>query len=116
MTFGAYLKEERERRLIELEEIARATKIKPSLLSAIETDTLDDLPPLPIMKGFLRSYAQHVGLPPEDTILRYIVFRESTTSDSPDPAGERNVILNRIRTALARLKGFLTGTEGYQVF
>jgi cytoskeleton protein RodZ len=68
---GDYLKREREFRNIALEEISRTTKIRPSILRAIEESRLDSLGSLVFVKGYLKAYARHVGLDPTDVVLRY---------------------------------------------
>ena len=70
-TIGAYLRRERELRGISLEEVAGATKISIRLLEALESDDHSALPPPVFVKGFIRAYAQHIGLDPEDAVLRY---------------------------------------------
>ncbi len=75
-TIGTYLKRERELRGISLEEIARATKINIRLLEALESDDLSSLPPPVFVKGFVRSYAQYIGLDPDDAVLRYEDYLE----------------------------------------
>jgi cytoskeletal protein RodZ len=69
--FGEYLKKERESRSISLEEISKSTKIRKVFLEAIERSDLDKLPPDVIVKGFLRSYAEYLGLDMVDVVLRF---------------------------------------------
>ncbi len=68
---GEYLKRERELRHITLEEVADGTKIAIYMLRAIEEDRWHDLPAEVFIKGFLRSYAEFIGLEPDEIILRY---------------------------------------------
>lgn len=56
---------------VSLEQITRETKIKLSVLEALEDDRFDALPSPAIVKGFLRSYAQIVGLSGQSLVLRY---------------------------------------------
>jgi cytoskeleton protein RodZ len=70
-TIGKYLKRERELRNISLEEISTATKIRESLLAAIEEDRHDLLPTPVFVKGFLIAYGTYIGLDPGDVVLRY---------------------------------------------
>jgi len=71
---GDYLKREREFRNISLEEISRTTKIRESILRAIEENQLDSIDSPVFVKGFLRAYATYVGLDPNDVVLRYEAF------------------------------------------
>ena len=110
------MREARVERAVTLAKVAEITKIPVETVRAIEEDAVGDLPPLPILKGFLRSYAEYVGLSPEETILRYTVFRQSVSASPPGDTEERTAPLVRIREALSRLKGLLTGNGDDQVF
>ena len=70
-TLGEYLKRERELRHISLEELAEGTKIGIHVLKAMEADRWEELPGKVFRKGFTKSYAEFIGLVPEDVILRY---------------------------------------------
>lgn len=70
-TVGQYLKRERELRNISLNEISTATRIRENLLAAIEEDRHDLLPAPVFVKGFLVAYGKHIGLDPDDVVLRY---------------------------------------------
>jgi cytoskeleton protein RodZ len=81
---GDYLKREREFRNISLEEISRTTKIRGSILQAIEENQLESIDSLVFVKGFLRAYAKYVGLDPTDVVLRYEASLENE-EESPAP-------------------------------
>jgi len=68
---GEYLRSERLNRGITLEEISRETRISTRMLQAIEDGNTDSLPASVLVKGFLRAYAQKLGLDPETVVLRY---------------------------------------------
>jgi cytoskeletal protein RodZ len=51
------------------------TRIPAHRLEAIEHDRFDDLPGEVFVRGFLRSYAQAVGLGPQDILARYTASR-----------------------------------------
>ncbi len=71
-SFGEWLRRERERRGITLEEIAEATKIGKRYLEAFERERVDVIPRAPIFaRGFLRQYAEYVGLDPEEVLNRF---------------------------------------------
>jgi len=70
-SFGAYLKDERESRKISLDEISRATKIRRAILEAIERDEGEVLLPEAVVKGFIRTYARHIGLDPKEVMATY---------------------------------------------
>lgn len=63
-TIGQQLKQERERRNLTLEKVVSAIHIRARFLEAIEEDRLDDLPSPQAGQGFLRLYADYLGLNP----------------------------------------------------
>ena len=70
-SLGSYLRQERERQQVSLQEIAAATKIQYKFLEALEHDAYDQLPAPPFVVGFLRAYAQYVALDPETVLTAY---------------------------------------------
>ncbi len=70
-SLGEYLRSERLNRGITLEEISRETRISTRMLQAIEDGNTESLPASVLVKGFLRAYAQKLGLDPETVVLRY---------------------------------------------
>lgn len=70
--FGEYLKAEREKKNIRLEEIASITKIHLHSLELLEANRIDELPPEPFLRGFIIAYAKYVGLDPRATITRFM--------------------------------------------
>lgn len=79
-SLGEYLQTERLNKGISLEEIAAETKISLGMLQAIEAGNTQQLPAPVLVKGFLRSYAQQIGLDPEEVILKYqdLIEQEDT--------------------------------------
>jgi transcriptional regulator with XRE-family HTH domain len=69
--FGRYLTQERELRGLGRDEVARATKLTPSVIDAIESGESSRMPPRAYLLGYLRSYANAVGLDADDVILRW---------------------------------------------
>ena len=67
--FGARLRKQREERHIDLGWIAEETKIKRSLLEALERDDVTHWPSGIFRRAYVRTYAQIVGLDP-DVVLR----------------------------------------------
>ena len=70
-SFGQYLREEREKRGVSLEEVNRRTRISLKMLASLEGGDLPTLPPPTILRGFLKSYAEAVGLDPREVQSRY---------------------------------------------
>lgn len=84
--FGEDLKKERESRKITLASIADATKISSRHLTALEQSRFDDLPGGVFNKGIVRSYAQVVGLTPEEWVVRYMAAYQSSGQMKDDDA------------------------------
>jgi cytoskeleton protein RodZ len=82
-TFGERLRSEREARGIGLEEIAAATKISARYLDALERDDFEHLPGDVFTKGFVRAYAEHIGLAPEDLVEGFERERDSRSGAMP---------------------------------
>jgi cytoskeletal protein RodZ len=59
---GAYLKEERENRSLTHDQVAQITKLRPNILKAMENEDWDNLPQAVFVRGFVKSYAQALGL------------------------------------------------------
>lgn len=70
-SFGEELRREREIRGISLKEIADATKISKRFLEAIERNDHRTLPAPAFTRGFVRAYANYVGLNSEEMVNRY---------------------------------------------
>jgi curved DNA-binding protein CbpA len=69
---GKTLKQIRERMSIDLETIAQETRINLKTLELIEGENLEKLPPLVYLKGFLKGYAQSLGLDPHKVVEDYV--------------------------------------------
>jgi len=82
---GKYLRRERELRNLSIEEAAKLTKIRGHLLTAIEEDRYEILPPGLYLRGFLMTYARYLGLDPNDVVLRYKKYLEELTISEEKP-------------------------------
>jgi hypothetical protein len=69
--FCEYLRSKRTAAALSIEEIAHVTRIPERSLHRLEAGTFEELPGDIFVRGFVRSYAQCVGLDPEDAIRRY---------------------------------------------
>jgi transcriptional regulator with XRE-family HTH domain len=72
MDVGGALRDAREQRGLSLDQLSRATKIRITILEAIETNRREKLPETIFLRGFVRAYAREVGLNPEDTVRGYL--------------------------------------------
>ncbi|OGH17571.1 MAG: hypothetical protein A3C22_01740 [Candidatus Levybacteria bacterium RIFCSPHIGHO2_02_FULL_37_10] len=68
---GIKLYEERVKKKLTLEEVSKATKIKPSFLLAIEKGEYARLPSGTYAHGFVKNYARFLGLPENELIALF---------------------------------------------
>lgn len=79
-------------RQISLREISEATKINLRYLDALERDDFRHLPGGVFNKGFVRAYAQFIGVDPESMVMAYLdeerrqQARTQRTGDAAPPA------------------------------
>jgi cytoskeleton protein RodZ len=80
---GSSLREARSRQKLELSQVERDTRIRGRYLAALENDEFDVLPAPAYVKGFLRTYAEYLGLDGQRFVDEY------TTRFAPveEPAG-----------------------------
>jgi cytoskeleton protein RodZ len=85
LTVGAYLSQERKRKEISLVDISKVTRIAVQYLEALERDEFKTLPASIFVRGFLRTYAVHIGLDPKEVLRIY----EAQMSSLAEPEMER---------------------------
>ena len=61
-TAGQILAEARTAKKLEIEEVARITKIRPQFLRLIENDDYQKMPSGAVTKGFIKNYCEFLGL------------------------------------------------------
>jgi len=59
---GATLKQRREARHLSIDQVAEQTRVRVHYLQALENDDLSAIPSMPQARGFLRIYAEFLGL------------------------------------------------------
>jgi cytoskeletal protein RodZ len=89
LNFGEELRRERVVREISLEEISRSTKISIRLLTALEKSDLSKLPAPTFTRGFIRAYARHLGIDPEEKVNAYLADLAGGPRDGPSPKSPR---------------------------
>src|SRR5713226_8014194 len=77
-SLGARLRQRREKEQIALTTIAEQTKIKLSLLEALERDDVSHWPAGIFRRSFIRSYAHAIGLEPDVVVREFLELH-------PDP-------------------------------
>lgn len=92
---GNELRAARERLGWDIDAVAEALRLKPAYLRAIELGDLRTLPGTAYAVGFVRTYAQALGLDPNEAIRRFRAEREEvnrkTELDFPAPVPTRGV-------------------------
>lgn len=68
---GQKLRETRIKKGLSLEDVASATKIKASFLSAIERGEYHKLPSSAYAQGFVSNYASYLGLPKRESLALF---------------------------------------------
>lgn len=84
LTLGEFLRQERERRGLTIEQVASATKIGVRLLHSLESDHYSDLPARPFVRGFVTSYARFIGLDPSEVLTRFGNYIDDKAHDRPN--------------------------------
>ena len=104
---GNSLREARHRQQLELSEVEQATKIRSRYLKALEEESFDALPAQTYVKGFLRTYADYLGLDGQLYVDEYnsrysaggeeprepVVARRTSRVSSPHRRFERRGVL-----------------------
>jgi len=78
-TVGGILQEARIAKKISLAEVERATKIRVKFLEGIEKDDYTALPSLSYAKGFVKNYAEYLGI----DSAKVLAFFRRQTIDAP---------------------------------
>lgn len=92
---GELLRARREELELDLDHIGEALRIRPAYLAALEQGRTEDLPGAAYAMGFVRAYANHLGLDGDRVLARYkadtadVIIRPDLTL--PVPLGERSL-------------------------
>jgi hypothetical protein len=82
-SFGVRLRSHRESQHISLATVATQTKIKQSLLEALERDDVSHWPTGLFGRSYIRAYAQAVGLDPVATVREFLESYPGTIESEP---------------------------------
>src|SRR5437868_12111933 len=103
LTLGEKLRQAREARGFTISEVAEQTRISALYLESIENDDYRTLPGGIFNKGFVKSYAKHVGLNEQEALQDYAALLSEQGSDvGDDPKTYRPEVLtdDQSRSAL----------------
>jgi hypothetical protein len=103
LEIGRSLREARLARGASLESIEAKTRIRTRYLAALEEERFDELPGEAYAKGFLRTYADHLGLDGQECLALYHARRRTTEEPPVAPRPQRLYEPPRLRAALAGL-------------
>ncbi|MBQ9495796.1 MAG: helix-turn-helix domain-containing protein [Treponema sp.] len=83
-SYGIILKKAREEKNLDRETVARETSITIEYIKGLEEEESGVFPGEPYMIGFLRNYAEYLGINPETVMTLY---RSKTIQEAPMPEG-----------------------------
>ena len=98
---GGQLRAERERRGAVLDQVSEATKIRKTYLEALEAHDWKALPADVFTRGYVRTYAQYLGLDQEHLLKVYA--RERRIAGVDDPTTSEQAQRDATRAVLERL-------------
>lgn len=84
--FGSYLRTQREGQGLSVDDVARSTKIPPTLIGALEDGQAERFPERVFVLNYVRSYARAVGLSPDDAVARYQGIPGVPRAEAFDPS------------------------------
>ncbi len=79
------------------EEVASATKIPATLISALEGGQVERLPGRVFVLNYIRAYAKVIGLAPDEAVLRY---EEVSSNGQPGSAASEPLKPGRMKKGL----------------
>ena len=94
---GAALRAVREARGLAVEDVAALTRIRPAYVQALESLRLRDLPSRPFVIGYVRAYAQALGLSGDAAVGRFKADDPDTNDALGPPGGIGRFSQRRLR-------------------
>jgi cytoskeletal protein RodZ len=86
LDFGHSLRAQREKKGLSVDDVAKVTKIPPTLIGALEDGQAERFPETVFVVNYVRSYARAVGLEPDATVARYQQIPGVPAPEAFDPA------------------------------
>ncbi len=102
-SIGNYLRGAREERKISIAQVARDTKISEKHIIAMESGDFSLLPAPAYAKGFLKIYAEYLGLDPRPLVEQYMQEHGGIMRQAFPPESEAAVASSRIDWRLAAI-------------
>ncbi|MFC1631841.1 helix-turn-helix domain-containing protein [Candidatus Omnitrophota bacterium] len=91
-TIGEKLRQARLEQNLTLEEVYRQTKVHPQVLEALEQDRAHNFLSFVYIKGFLRKYAQFLGLDVDQLLKQYLGSQKKEKEVTPEPEPEQETV------------------------
>jgi cytoskeleton protein RodZ len=92
---GDVLRQQRKALGVDVADVAAALRIKPAYIAALEAGRPDQLPGHTYAIGFMRTYADYLGLESDEVLRRFkqesMAFDRKPDLSFPMPLGERSV-------------------------
>ena len=102
MRIGPVLEQARSRAGLEIADVEEQTKIRAKYLRALESEDWGELPSSAYAKGFLRTYAQLLGLDADALVDEYRRQVESELDEPSYPLGDQVLERRRRRGPMSR--------------
>jgi transcriptional regulator with XRE-family HTH domain len=91
-SLGQQLRAARERKRKTLSQLAADTRVKVQLLEMMERDDFSGMPAPMYARGFLRIYADALGLDPAPLVEEYIALHQGKKKPAPAPERARKTV------------------------
>ena len=91
-TLGSLLRRARQDKRVALEVAAKDTRIHATTLKALEEDVRDELPAEVFTRGFIKIYAQYLGLDPDAMLRLYLQRRGEKTAIPNEKVNAQEVL------------------------
>ena len=109
--FAEYLRAERERRRLTLEQIADETKIASRHLAALERGDVRDWPGGMYRRAMMRAYAESIGVDREYALKQFEQAFDAPPSHADAPAPAAHAVARAARWRPSRRQLLATGTS-----
>lgn len=101
ISLGPKLRQAREGRGLSINDAAQALRLSPRIVSALEEDAYEHLPGPTYVRGYLRNYAQFLGLSPQPLVDAYNNSPQAAQrTDMTSPAPVRQITSSDILVRL----------------
>jgi cytoskeletal protein RodZ len=98
---GAALKAIREHKGLDLEALSETTRVRRVYLAALEAMQLDKLPSRPFVIGYIRAYAQALGIDADAAVGRFKAEEPVLDEALPEPVGVQDTRDPRLMAVVA---------------